>query len=240
MKTRLVRIIALIACMASSVVFAQEQEPELFPVLRAAYVNFPPLTYTDVNGEPAGYYITLTEQAAQRAGYRLTWRELPIGRIFLQLKRGEVDLWPGVGGMPNLQEVSVETTAQIGELTMAAFGFRDVQHTCKFGDLAGSRLILMSGYTYFGTLDFLKDDGQTRFGFAPHHRAGLGMLTRGRGDYFIDYIEPLSTVLAEQPIVGLKWCELRKSRLAILVSRKIENHQVIVEQINTALEEGKF
>jgi len=240
MKTRLVRIIALFACLASSVVFAHEPEAEQFPVLRAAYVNFPPLTYSDVNGDPAGYLITLTEQVARRAGYRLNWEELPISRIFLQLKLGEVDLWAGVGDMPHLQPLSVETTARIGELTMAAFGFKDVPETCEFKDLTGSKLILMSGYTYFGTLDFLKEDSRTQFNYAPHHRAGLGMLMRGRGDYFLDYIEPLSMVLAEHPVEGLKWCELRKSRLAILVSRQTENHQVIMDQINTAIEEGQF
>jgi len=240
MKTWLMRMTALSLCVLAPLVYAQQQESMPSPVLRAAYVNFPPLTYTDVNGQPAGYYISLTEQAAFQAGYRLKWKELPIGRIFLQLKLGELDLWPGVGDMSRLQPLAVETTASIGDLTLAAFGFRDMPEKCKFTDLAGNRLILMAGYTYFGALDFLMDDGRTKVGYAPHHRAGLGMLTRGRGDYFLDYVEPLSVVLADSPVKDLKWCELRKSRLALLVSRKTLNHRAIIDQLNAVIEDNRL
>ncbi len=238
MKPLLVWISALFLFVFASLTVAEEKKPAPLTVLQAGYVNFPPLTYTDINGQPAGHYVAMTEQAARQAGYRLEWKELPVGRVFLQLKHGELDLWPGVGDMPGLQPFTVETTAPIGDLTLAAFGLGSVPEQCEFTDLAGSRLILMSGYTYLGDLDFLKDDGQTRIGYAPNHRAGLGMLTLGRGDYFLDYIEPLSAVLATEPVKDLKWCELRKSRLAIVISRKTLNHRIIIDQLNAVIEQN--
>lgn len=240
MKPSLICITAFFLSVFAPLILSEEHKSESLPVLQAAYVNFPPLTYTDMNGQPAGYYVSFTEQAARQAGYQLEWRELPVGRLFLQLKVGDIDLWPGVGNAPSLQSFTVETTSSIGDLTLAIFGFQDVPETCTFPDLAGHRLILMSGYTYLGNLEFLKNDGRTKIGYAPHHRAGLGMLTRGRGDYFLDYIEPLSVVLAERPVEGLKWCELSKSRLAIVVSRKTLNHRAITDQLNAVIDANRL
>jgi polar amino acid transport system substrate-binding protein len=240
MKAFQIWMAALSLTLMTELVQAGAPESLHRPPLKAAYVNFPPLTYTDMKGEPAGYYISLTEQVVRQAGYRIDWRELPPARVFLQLKNGEIDLWAGVGDMPRLQESTVETTADLGELTLAAFGFGDLPQNCAFEDLTGSRLILMSGYTYLGKLDFLKNDGNTDIRYAPHHRAGLGMLTRDRGDYFLDYIEPLSVVLADHPVKDLEWCELSRSRLAILVSRKTLNHGIILERLNAVIEENRL
>jgi polar amino acid transport system substrate-binding protein len=225
-------------CIVAPMVAAHEPSP--LPTLQAAYLDFPPLTYTDENGQPAGSYVSLTERAARNAGYRVEWTELPVGRIFLQLERGELDLWPGVADVPQIQPFTEETTAHIGNLTQAAVSFQDAPQKCTFTDLAGKRLILVAGYTYLGALDVLKKDGVTDFSYAPNHRAGLGMLERNRGDYFLDYIEPLSVVLAQRPVKNLKWCKLRKSRLAIVVSRKALNHQTIIDRVNTGLEENRL
>jgi polar amino acid transport system substrate-binding protein len=227
-------------CILVPMVAAQEPDPSPLPLLKAAYLDFPPLTYTDENGQPAGSYVSLTERAARSAGYRVEWTELPVGRIFLQLERGELDLWPGVAGVPRIQPFTEETAARIGNLTQAAVSFRDAPQKCTFTDLAGKRLILVAGYTYLGTLDALKKDGVTDFSYAPNHQAGLGMLERDRGDYFLDYIEPLSVALEQSPVKNLKWCELMKSRLSIVVSRKTLNHRAIIDRLNAGLEENRL
>lgn len=206
--------------------------------LRAAYVDFPPLTYSDENGNPAGYYIRLCEQIAGNAGYRLDWQELPVARIYMFLESGRIDFWAGLGGLPHIQAYVVESRPPIGGLTLAAFHFDRSPSVDSFDDLAGSRLILLAGYTYLGTIDHLLSDGVTRVDTAPHHRAAMRMLAMGRGDYVLDYVEPVTEVLQKEPVKGLRWSELMTSRLALVVSRRTEDYREIMDRLEAELGDG--
>lgn len=62
-------IIALLTCGASMALAEQPADPDV--TLRAGYINFPPLTYTDTDGQPAGAVIDLSNALAAEAGYQL-------------------------------------------------------------------------------------------------------------------------------------------------------------------------
>ncbi len=64
------------------------------------------------------------------------------------------------------------------------------------------------------------------------------MLAMGRGDYLIDYVEPMTEVLREEPIDGLLWSELMTSRLAFVVSRRTAGHREIMERLEKELGRG--
>ncbi len=207
------------------------------PLLQAAYVEFPPLTYTDQDGNPAGRYIALSEQVAAKAGYRLHWRELPISRIYLFLQAGRLDFWPGVGGLPHIQPWVVESQHTLMFLTLSAFHLASTPSVDDFNDLEGHRLIVMAGYTYLGAIDHLKNNPDTRFYSAPGHEAGLRMLTMGRGDYLIDYIQPMLEVLKRHPVNDLQTSELMSSRLAFVMSRYTVNVEQVMSRFDDAYEE---
>lgn len=203
--------------------------------LRAAYTDFPPLTYTDENGEPAGYFVRFCEQIAANAGYDLQWRELPIGRIYMFLRSGKVDFWAGLGGLPHIQGAVVESTPPIGNLTLAAFHLSQTPSVNEFDDLKGTRLILMSGYTYLGTIDHVLGAEDTTAYTAPHHESAMRMLAMGRGDYLLHYLEPMREVLRKMPLEGLRWSKLMTSRLAFVVSRETAGHGEIMERLEEEL-----
>lgn len=230
--------IITLASLALSFPVASEPEMGEHRVLRAAYVDFPPLTYTDDNGNPVGYYIKLSEQVAANAGYSLRWQELPIGRIYLFLESGEIDFWAGLGGLPHIQASVVESSVPIGNLTLAAYHFDDTPPVKSFDDLAGNHLILMAGYTYLGAIDHLMDDENTEVHTTPGHRSGMQMLALGRGDYMLAYVEPTSEVLEDEPVEGLVRSELMTSRLAFVVSRTTPGHLEIMERLEAELATG--
>ena len=203
-------------------------------VLEAAYTEFPPLTYTDADGNPAGRYIELSKQVAAEAGYELRWRSLPISRIYLFLASGELDFWPGVGGLPHLQSQVVESRHTLMFLTLAAFHRPETPGVTGFDDLQGHRLVVMAGYTYLGTLDHLKADPETSFHHAPGHEEGLWMLLLGRGDYLIDYVEPMSQVLLDNPAARVEASALMSSRLAFVMSRRTENAEAAMGRFDEA------
>ena len=230
-------IFVLVSFTASFPVASDTETREL-RVLRAAYVDFPPLTYTDEDGNPAGYYIELSEQVAANAGYHLQWGEMPIGRIYMFLESGKVDFWAGLGGMPHIQSSVIESTVSIGNLNLAAFYFGETPAVRKFDDLAGSRLILIAGYTYLGAIDYLLADENTITDTTPGHASALRMLAMGRGDYLLDYIEPMTEVIEGEPTDGLRWSKLMTSRLAFVVSRHTEGHRDIMDRLEKELGQG--
>lgn len=237
----MIRFLCSICVFASlTLSFPVASEPEVGEgrTLRAAYVDFPPLTYTDENGSPAGYYIELSEQVAGSAGYHLQWSELPVGRIYMFLRSGRIDFWAGLGGLPHIQSSVVESRSPIGNITLAAFHFDRSPSVSSFDELAGSRLILLAGYTYLGAIDHLLSDGKTRVYTAPHHDSAMGMLALGRGDYVLAYVEPMSEVLQEESVKGLRRSELMTSRLAFVVSRRTAGYRQIMDRLEAELGDG--
>lgn len=215
-------------------VAAQTAEGDI-RTLRAAYTDFPPLTYTDGNGEPAGYFVRFCEDIAAKAGYNLQWSELPIARVYMFLRSGKVDFWAGLAGLPHIQESVVESTPPIGNLTLAAFHLSQTPPVNGFDDLVGTRLILMSGYTYLGTIDHVLAEEDTTAYTAPHHESAMRMLAMGRGDYMLHYVEPMREVLRRRPVEGLRWSKLMTSRLAFVVSRETAGHGEIMERLEEEL-----
>jgi polar amino acid transport system substrate-binding protein len=228
------RTLLLMVCCLGAVAEERFPVPDNVKVLRAAYVEFPPLTYTDDEGKPAGRYIELSEKVATAAGYRLHWRAIPIRRVYQFLKEGHLDFWPGVAGLPSLQSSVIESTHTLKSLTLSAFYLPPVAPVSGFRELQGHRVILMSGYTYLGTLDALRKDPTTDFYSAPGHEEGLQMLRMGRGDYFLDYQEPMAEVLKEHPDSRVQSSELMKSRLAYMLSRRTPNALEVMQRLDAA------
>lgn len=240
-------LIALIAVLLSGPVLAQAtpEEDQDRSTLQAAYVEFAPYIYTDEDGQATGSAKKLSERIAARAGYELQWRALPINRIRLYLKRGDVDLWLGIAGHPDLQEHILETRFPVATVNLSAYHPPHQPVIRDVGELRGKSLILISGYTYLGLLQEVLADPQTKHARAPHHLAGLQMLMMGRGDYLLNYDEPLAQAMKKsstQPL--LQRSSLLRREATFLVSRKTREAEIIVKRLNKAfqalVEEGRI
>ena len=87
--TRLFHITSLTAAIAGCLITSATASDR--PVIRGAYIEFPPLAYTTESGELEGTFIELVDTIADRAGYDIHWQGLPIERVYLYLK---LEIWP--------------------------------------------------------------------------------------------------------------------------------------------------
>lgn len=199
------------------------QADESRPVLRIAYAEFPPIEYRNDDGEPAGLFIDLTRKVAEEVGYVPEFIYLPVGRIYLYLKTGTVDVWPGLTGIPSLRDDVLESWVRPIPVQLSAWYIDGTPSVTHFDELRGRTLIVLGGYTYGGLLENLKSYNDVRITEAPNHRAGINMLKRGRGDYLLDYLQPVMEILTEPSDRVLRHSEIRTRHGAWLFS--LANHR---------------
>lgn len=205
-------------------------------VLNAAYLNFPPLAYTDHQGNPAGEMIELSNRIAAEAGVSLIWKEYPINRIYRNLGTGEIDFWPGSQAVPALSDTTLETGPLDVTIKLCAYareGTPMVSSTLELGD---ARLILIRGYTYRDQLDYLFENSSSMPIVAPNHIAALQLLEKDRGDYLIHFAQPFEEALKVYPVANLHCNLLHEWPLALVISRQTPQARELVESLQGAYE----
>lgn len=187
-------------------------------IVRIAYTEFPPFTYRNELGQPAGSLIELTRQVAIEAGYRPEFVNLPVSRINLYLRNGKVDLSVGLSGVPVLKNDVLESVITPSVVQLSAWYTEGTPALTHFDDFQGKAVIVISGYTYGGLLEHLSRLPGVRITEAPHHRSAVDMLRRGRGDYVLDYRQPVRQVLEETDSIPVYESEVRTRDVAWLFS----------------------
>jgi len=203
------------------------------PVLRTGFVEFPPFKYVDDNGNASGPWIEMTDKVAAEAGYRVEWVHLPIARVYLYLQSGRIDLWPGVAGIPALQDSVYESTVTPMEVVLYAFHRNRAEPPDSLEFLVGQPLILINGFSYLGALENLplrKND----LSYAPGHESALRMLELGRGRYVLDYDEPVKAVQSEFPELDLTGTPIFEARGAFIVSRAHPDAKSVIKKFDEA------
>ena len=204
--------------------------------LRGAYVVFPPLTYTDRDGEPAGVILDLIDALVAELGYQISWQEMPVRRIHQQLQAGQIDIWPTTAGIPAIQSAVYETPFPASPIRLSAFHLPGTAAISRPADLVGSNLVLLHGYTYLGVLDDILDNPGTVVSYSADHDAALQMLLSGRGDYLIDFDIPLEHALLSHPVETLSSSVLAEFPLTYAFSRKLDSVETLISQLSRAYE----
>ncbi|MDI9243815.1 transporter substrate-binding domain-containing protein [Marinobacter sp. CHS3-4] len=203
------------------------------PVLRTGFVEFPPFKYADEQGEASGPWVEMTEKVAEQAGYRLDWVHLPIARVYLYLKTGQIDLWPGVAGLPMLANHVVESQSTPMRVVLYAYHESTDPAPDDLEFLEGKRLILIKGFSYLGVLESLNlaDKDLSR---APDHETALRMLELDRGQYLLDYDAPVEAELHKFPDMDVKGTPIFSARGALVVSKKYPDARELSEKLDAA------
>lgn len=102
-------------------------------------------------------------------------------------------------------------------------------------DLAGRRLILISGYSYWKPVtDFIQDPNlHLRLYRTGTHHAALRMLELGRGDYLLDYQAPVEAASRQ----ALASQELYRLPLRMIVSRHIPGAEALRDRLDQAYDQ---
>lgn len=102
-------------------------------------------------------------------------------------------------------------------------------------DLAGRRLILISGYSYWKPVtDFIQDPNlHLHLYRTGTHHAALRMLELGRGDYLLDYQAPVEAASRQ----ALASQELYRLPLRMIVSRHIPGAEALRDRLDQAYDQ---
>ncbi|WP_431474414.1 transporter substrate-binding domain-containing protein [Marinobacter sp. KM021] len=202
--------------------------------VRVAYVEFPPITYRTAEGEPAGEFVEITRKVAAEAGYELEFLYLPVARTYLYLRDGTVDLWLGLSATPVLKEAVLESWISPIPVELSAWYRQDTEPLEHMDQLHGSMVILIGGYTYGGLRDWLEDQPDIRITEAPNHRSAVDMLKRKRGDYLLDYRQPVREILTHPSDAIIRESEVRSRNSAWIFSLASSRAAILREAFDDA------
>jgi len=226
--------VVLVGLFYTALVHADDQNPYSMKAVRVAYVEFPPITYRTAEGEPAGEFVEITRKVAAEAGYELEFIYLPVERTYLYLKDGTVDLWLGLSATPVLKEAVLESWISPIPVELSAWYRQDTEPLEHMDQLHGSMVILIGGYTYGGLRYWLEDQPDIRITEAPNHRSAVDMLKRKRGDYLLDYRQPVREILTHPSDAIIRESELRTRNSAWMFSLASSRAAILREAFDDA------
>lgn len=220
------------ALLAAPQLHAQDARPSL----NVGYYEFPPYIYTARDGHAAGSGARLVRLLLERAGYRPAFRALPSARLYLGLQDGSVALWAGAA-KPELAADTLQARRVLGHVSLNLYYPAHQPAPRVPQDLAGRRLILISGYSYWKPVtDFIQDPNlhlHLRLYRTGTHHAALRMLELGRGDYLLDYQAPVEAASRQ----ALASQELYRLPLRMIVSRHIPGAEALRDRLDQAYDQ---
>lgn len=241
---RIAWLIAMLFCVHASArdtPSLAERLPHPLPVLDVGYYEFPPYTYTAPDGSTHGSGAEMVRRILLKAGYRARFRSLPSARLYLGLQDGSVQLWAGAPGKPQLAGSTLECKRTLGHVDLNLYRLPSHPAPRLPQGLAGSQVILISGYSYWKPINDLLED--PRLNLVLHrtstHVAALQMLERGRGDYLIDYQAPVEQARRELQMPALAFDRLYSVDTRLIISRRAPDAEALRAKLDRAYDELK-
>nr|WP_322980584.1 transporter substrate-binding domain-containing protein [Pseudomonas sp. C11] len=206
--------------------------------IQVGYYEFPPYTYTDAQGEPAGPGLALTRRLLQQAGYTGDFRSYPGARLYSGLRDGSVQLWLGAPGKPELAAHTLEGRNLLGEITLNLYFLRDTLLPRLPEDLKDRSLILITGYSYWQAVnDWLEDPAlNLTLHRTASHTSALEMLQRRRGDFLLDYQTPVEQARRRLGMAELPFVQLQHLPLKFIYSRAWPGAERLRDDLEQAYE----
>lgn len=216
--------VAAMACLAAWT--AQAGEP-----IKVGCVEFPPLSYTDSNGKPAGKAMELISTILNNAGLRWEAKCYPGARLVSSLRDGSAQVAMLIRH-PDLTDSAVYGHQPMAFLELEGYRLASQPPLGAIENTRGKSIILLRGYGYGGWIDFFKDPANNiRVSYADSHQAAFKMLTNGHGAYLVDYRDPASLALGETTIPNLRHEMLTRLETYFLVSKKVPDADKLLWRI---------
>lgn len=208
--------------------------------LKLGYIEFPPFTYTDDHGKPAGILIDLAKKVYPEAGCDFVAVSYPVRRLASYIGSGDLDIWMGLKTLPEFEGKSYVGKSVIAELVLRAYTRGKKAPILTQADLAGKSIIVMRGYSYGGWITFIEDPkNKVNHIKANKHDAAFNMLLAGRAEYLLDYKEPSETALQKIKIPDLSYNQISALPCYFVVTKKLPEGQEIVDRLDKVYEKMK-
>lgn len=214
-------------------------QPAFSQTLRIGYVEFPPMTYTDKNGQPAGFILDITTKTLEKAGFQWTAVSLPAKRLANSLAEGSIQVWLGLTTMPQFEGTTHVGKTVVEQLSLRAYTIGKSPPIRKREDLQGNTILILRGYSYGGWVSYIKDpDNRIKYlEFDSRETAFMRLEKLSKripNSYLLDYKHPSEIILKKQSIPYLQFNKVSALDMHFVVTRKMKESKKVLEQIETA------
>ncbi|WP_372874418.1 substrate-binding periplasmic protein [Pseudomonas sp.] len=166
------------------------------------YLEFPPYTYTDEQGQPAGHLLDFLQLVAQQAGYRTQFTEYPTNRLFKSMETGQIEMSPSLIRHPLMSAYTLRSRYLVARVMLNLY-YKDHPPPAQLEDLRDVRVLRIQGLRYPGSpLAALarKPANGIVLVTAPTHVAAVQMMELHRADYLLDYLDPAEAAFKESKL----------------------------------------
>lgn len=216
--------------LALSLAFAQTPT-----TLKYVCVDMPFYMQEDDKGNHSGLLVDIFKKTAREAGYNDLHISLePAPRMIESIISGKAHVWNGIV-LPAIKDHVYIGESPIAHITLAIFYRGDKQEIKSIKDLKGKTLIIIRGFSYGGLLNEIKDPiNQITVMETNGHASALNMLKFKRGDYVLDYLEPLKTFNDTETMKNLTYSTISVFESYFMVSKKAPFAKTIMSKFNKA------
>lgn len=226
---------ALIALIAILPMLAHAQAGRA-PEIEFGYVEQPPRTFTNAQGQPDGQLIRLLQAVMPKA--ELPWRAAPYpaNRLFSRMQDGSTHFSILVR-VPALEECCIYSKEALGGDELRAYAIGNKPAIKSKDDLVGKTVIVLRGYSYSGLINFINDPkNRISTEIAATHDAAFEMLAAGRADYLLNYGEVSEKALAARaPIAKLRHDVVDRVYRYLVISKAYPDAERVLARIEAAM-----
>lgn len=232
--------LAALSCLALPAA-AQQPAAGAEPAIRAGYIEFPPYSYTDQNGQAAGDMIELVRLLAQRNGHRVEFTQYPNFRRFKTLESGQIEVWAAVLNHPVLMPHILQSRYRIARLKLNLYYLGQNVPQLPQG-LRGSRLLVMQGFVYPNSplTPFIQDPSYHISKIqAPTHDAAVQMLHLQRADYLLNYQAPMEQLARTTAQPSPAFITVLEQDVTFVFAKRSPRAQRLRDEFDGALQQLK-
>jgi polar amino acid transport system substrate-binding protein len=205
--------------------------PAPTPALAIGFPEFPPLSFTNMQGEPDGYLVHLSDALFARAGIDSHVRIYPAPRLFENMANGALDFSMLVHNRV-LDACCLFSKQAVVREYLRVYHINGKPPIHDKNELIGKKIITIQGYSYAGLINFIKDPNNNIINeVAPTHEAAFTMLDAGRADYVLDYAGPATSGLAAHPVKNLRFEVIDYLDIYLVLAKKYPDAERVLARL---------
>jgi polar amino acid transport system substrate-binding protein len=213
-------------------------QAEQLPI-RVGYIEFPPYSYTDEHGQPAGHLLEFLRQVAQQAGYQMQFTEYPSYRLFKSMEHGQIEMSPSLIRHPLMSAYTLRSRYLVARVTLNLY-YKDRPPPAQLEDLRDVRVLRIQGLSYPGSpLAALAKEPANGIALvtAPTHVAAVQMMELHRADYLLDYLEPAEAAFKESKLPVLPSVTLLQQDFTIAYAMASPRARQLRDDLDRAIDQ---
>jgi ABC-type amino acid transport substrate-binding protein len=170
------------------------------------------------------------------AGLTYNAVELPNRRLRLLSEQKDIDFAVAIPTFLNDTELYLRSKEPLGTIKLQVVSETEHKNINSIADIKGRELIIISGYSYGGKIDLLKNRREFIVStMVESHKAGIKALKAGRGKFFLGYKLPISMIEQKLQLKkALFKYQIDEIPMYLYLDKQTPDAQKVMKKINQA------